>query len=149
MKTAKKNHILHYSLLGLYILLMFKFKLLDNLKSRHRFLYEKDLHLADPTYPNTLINLIPFRGLGLVTSTLNNVGLFIPLGFLLYMRFRSIKITIITALATSIVIETLQYVFLLGIFDINDIIFNGLGTITGVILCSLFFKFKPQHSPSL
>jgi len=65
-----------------------------------------------------------------------NIILFMPFPFCL--RYISPLITIgkllLIGLMTSVSIELLQYVFDLGLADINDVISNSLGVIMGVLI---------------
>jgi len=66
-----------------------------------------------------------------------NIVTFIPLGFfasLLFKRFSNIITVVVFSTITITVIETLQFVFNVGVFDIDDIILNTLGCIVGFTL---------------
>jgi glycopeptide antibiotics resistance protein len=60
-----------------------------------------------------------------------NISYFIPLGCLYGIRANKLEAAII-ALVTIIGIETIQYVFYIGTFDIIDIISNMLGCMMGL-----------------
>lgn len=65
-----------------------------------------------------------------------NIVTFIPLGFfasLLFKKFNSIITVAVFSTITITAIETLQFVFNVGVFDIDDIILNTLGCIIGFI----------------
>lgn len=82
-------------------------------------------------------NLIPFLYSFNISSVLN-VILFVPLGFLLPMiwsSYRSFKKTLLSGLGLSLVIEILQ-IFTFRLTDVDDLITNTLGTILGYWLCS-------------
>jgi glycopeptide antibiotics resistance protein len=69
-----------------------------------------------------------------------NIITFIPLGFftsLLFKRFNKIVVMIVYSIIIITVIESLQFVFNVGVFDIDDIILNTLGCITGAALYNL------------
>ena len=67
---------------------------------------------------------------------INNIWLFIPLGAILYRLSNNWKIAFIPVLL-SLVIETLQYLLNIGLFDLTDLIANSLGGILGIMLCDL------------
>ncbi|MDT2643609.1 VanZ family protein [Enterococcus dongliensis] len=69
-----------------------------------------------------------------------NVGYFIPLGCLYCMRAEKVEALVI-ALLTIIGIETIQYIFYLGTFDILDILTNLAGCIIGY---QLFGQIKKR-----
>ena len=64
---------------------------------------------------------------------LGNIGWFMPLGFLLpaINKKYSFLSTVITGLFFSLFIETLQFVFKKGVFEIDDLILNTFGTALG------------------
>lgn len=62
--------------------------------------------------------------------TIMNILFFIPIGYL----FRH-KRYIISILIICLSIESIQYIFSLGIFDICDIIFNIIGFFIGYLSC--------------
>lgn len=65
-----------------------------------------------------------------------NTGYFIPLGVLYGLRAGKVEAAVI-ALISIIGIETIQYVFYLGTFDIWDIFTNFAGCVIGYLLCGL------------
>lgn len=67
-----------------------------------------------------------------VVELLLNIGYFIPLGCLYGLRAKPLEAAVI-ALITIIGIETIQYVFYIGTFDIWDIITNFTGCIIGYL----------------
>ena len=96
------------------------------------------------------LNLVPFRTLRLfarlldsshpeyvraaVINLFGNVIMFIPLGFLLPVTFRSLSILWKTLLTTALLIcavEILQLFTLVGSCDIDDLILNVLGAALG------------------
>ncbi|QSX06570.1 VanZ family protein [Sedimentibacter sp. zth1] len=92
------------------------------------------------------MNLVPFMSYRQAMFDFSNIGmsqlifniiLFIPIGFLLPIcnyRFEKWYKTIIIGLSLTILIETTQLIFNGGVFDVDDIINNVLGTILGYSL---------------
>ncbi len=89
-------------------------------------------------------NFLPFKTIipyllgekGLIIAMINVVGnivLLIPIGFLFPFIYQSMtwKKTIALAVAAGLAIEGMQVLFRVGIFDIDDVILNGLGVIAG------------------
>ena len=70
---------------------------------------------------------------GPITNTVGNVAMFMPVGFLLYFLFRRRSLPIITVIGfcTSLCIEVAQYAFAVGYSDVDDLLFNTLGTLLG------------------
>lgn len=95
-------------------------------------------------------NLIPFRTVMmyitnykhfnldiLVINLLGNIAAFIPLGFFIPVIFKKankLSLIIIMTMLFSIIAELIQYVFIVGGLDIDDVILNTLGGIIGFII---------------
>lgn len=80
-------------------------------------------------------------------NTFGNVLVFIPLGIFLPLIFNAIKRlsqVILVIVICSLTIEVLQYVTLLGVFDVDDIILNLLGGTSGYLLTILIIKMKKK-----
>lgn len=89
-------------------------------------------------------NFIPFKTIipylfghkGLIIAGINlvgNIALLIPVGFLVPFVFRQMtwKKTLLLSVAAGFIIEIMQVLLRVGIFDIDDIILNALGVIIG------------------
>ena len=74
---------------------------------------------------------------GLRYEILNNIWLFVPLGAILYKLFPKIGIVVVPVLISA-AIETSQYVFGIGLCELDDIVSNGLGGLIGVLVCMSF-----------
>lgn len=89
------------------------------------------------------INLEPFLYMfSDMGSTLLNVVLFLPLGFLLpllWVDFRSVWKTLLVGFLTSLTVELLQ-IFTYRATDVNDLMTNTLGTLLGYC-----FGWAVQH----
>lgn len=87
---------------------------------------------------------IPFRSwytvvldnnIALLTQILANIILFIPFGFLLpccFAKCRKYRYTVLYAALLSLVIELIQGIAQIGLFETDDIIHNTLGACIGV-----------------
>ena len=105
------------------------------------------------------VNLLPFHSFLEATEqteyyreTLMNALLFFPLGLTLPFALESrVKrptgVTILTAMAFSILIEANQYFFSRGFCETDDVIMNTLGAIIGSLafLLSSRIPWKPRH----
>lgn len=60
-----------------------------------------------------------------------NVLLWIPFGAWLRLKTTNYKTAVMSGFIFSLVIETIQYIFALGVSDINDLIANTLGFVIG------------------
>lgn len=94
------------------------------------------------------INLIPFAGSLIINNRVDiseiilNVAIFVPFGIYVCMlkeEWSFIK-KVIPIFITSLVFETLQYIFALGASDITDLIGNTLGGIIGIAVFMLLSK---------
>lgn len=74
-----------------------------------------------------------------ISELLLNTGYFVPLGVLYGLRAKRLEAAVI-ALITIIGIETIQYVFYIGTFDIWDILTNFIGCMIGYQICLLIKK---------
>lgn len=103
-------------------------------------------------------NLIPFTTImpyllgerGQMIALFNiggNIVLFVPLGFLIPFVFRNVawRTLLVLAVIVPILIEITQAVFRIGIFDIDDVILNGLGVMIGYLVFVLFKKLQSSH----
>jgi len=95
------------------------------------------------------INLVPFKSIGFLVDRIlsngsykyylnivGNVLLFVPLPFVLY-YLSGVKNWLLFVLAgffLSVGVEVTQYLFTLGIADIDDVILNTAGTALGCLL---------------
>lgn len=108
------------------------------------------------------LNLIPFRtihdyitGGNIITrafalsNVLGNIVIFVPLGvcFALFSRRAKWIETLLWVFLFSMIVEIIQYIFRLGIGDIDDIILNVFGGAVGLVLYKiiwLIFKDKDK-----
>lgn len=78
-----------------------------------------------------------------ILNLLGNLIVFFPLGFLIpiwterKMRFVSI---LLLSFAFSLVIETIQLVSKVGVFDVDDLLLNTIGGILGWICCQIVWR---------
>ncbi|NQF16174.1 VanZ family protein [Brevibacillus sp. HB1.3] len=108
---------------------------------------QRMLEYGVPQYTHLFQNTKPFQTLvdyvfhydnysfGTVMYNLvGNVMLFVPLGLLLpliFMSFQSVHRVFFLTLSASLIIETLQLLFSLGSFDVDDLLLNALGGLIG------------------
>lgn len=83
---------------------------------------------------------------------IGNIVWFIPLGFFIPILMKRIikgyQVTLI-GMAVSLSIEVLQFLCVTGIADVDDILFNTLGTLCGVwlwrIMRRLYYRYKRRR----
>ena len=73
--------------------------------------------------------------MNLVSNIFGNILLFLPLAFFLIRLFKiqEIKTILLIGFLLSLWIEITQYLFILGVSDIDDILLNVLGTYLGFL----------------
>ena len=84
-----------------------------------------------------------------VENLLGNVLIFIPLGFLLPLlikRFRNTWLILMAGFFLSVFYECFQLVTGIGVFDVDDMLLNTLGTAIGVIIFWIIKKIFPTNS---
>ncbi|MEF7654982.1 MULTISPECIES: VanZ family protein [Bacillus cereus group] len=92
----------------------------------------------------------------IVRNVGGNILLFMPLGFLapiIWNKFKRIKNTILLGLAISISIELLQLTESLfsgwgRITDIDDVVFNVIGSIVGYFICKITLMLAAKYKNS-
>jgi glycopeptide antibiotics resistance protein len=142
-KNSKGRYIL-YTIFIIYLIVLFKIVL---------FKYEPlvDIIKGDIGTSFRSANLIPFKtileffSIGMEDNSLlwafsnifGNICIFMPLGYLLplfFEKFRSLKNVVIATLALSLFFELSQYFGYLGSLDIDDLILNTLGGVSGYLV---------------
>ncbi len=136
-------------LLALYLYLLFKilvFKDLPEIEIGHLKFRMGGTQSGDGNWV-PLKTIIPyFLGKkGLLIGGLNivgNIGLLMPLGYILPFLYRSVKWAkmIFFAITFSFLIEGIQSFYQIGIFDIDDVILNSIGILLGFQIYLLFKK---------
>jgi len=135
-----KRRLLFLMLLVAYSLLLVNvmvFKNLPTIRIGYLMLNFSGTHEAPP-------NFIPFKTIlpylfghkGLIIAGINIIGniiLLVPIGFLIPYLLKEMnwKKAILFAVLSGLVIEGLQTILHVGIFDIDDVILNGLGFMIG------------------
>ena len=76
----------------------------------------------------------------IIINLFGNIIMFIPFGFLgwLNAKYFSFKKLIVDFLSALIIVEALQYLTRLGVFDIDDLALNSLGVWIGFRMRKLF-----------
>lgn len=89
--------------------------------------------------------LVPFVHSHL-SEVIENVLLFIPLGFLVAMNFAAVRFLhkLGAIFVLSFLVETIQYIFSIGVSDITDVMTNTLGGFLGLALYRLGYKYIPK-----
>ena len=80
----------------------------------------------------------------IIINLFGNIIMFIPFGFLgwLNAKYFSLKKLIVDFLSALIIVEALQYLTRLGVFDIDDLALNSLGVWIGFQMRKFIDNFK-------
>lgn len=125
------------------------------------FVYFSDRYGRTDRFLEYRYNLTPFREINryfnykeyftlenLFTNLIGNVFIFFPVGILVPI-FKERKVGILyiggASFLFSLSIETIQLVFRIGVFDVDDLIMNTAGGILGFILytiCREIYRFQ-------
>lgn len=81
-----------------------------------------------------------FHNLKVLFEIAINIIMLIPMGGLVYVLSKNIKITIILGFCFSVFIEISQLILQKGYFEVDDIIYNTLGSLCGAILCKYMIR---------
>lgn len=74
-------------------------------------------------------------------SGILNLIVFIPIGMFFYKHYTSSVLAHLITVGAIIIKEFLQYLFGIGVGDINDVLFDYVGILIGVLLCFIIKKF--------
>lgn len=147
-KTIKKSKIFLYSISLCYIVIVIGATFLgrtpsnlDNVKMNLNLFssYFEAYHDIGVV----LLNNVLLRNLVL------NIMLFIPLGFLLPMcsdKLKKIYIVVLIGFFTTLVIEFTQHFQGYGVFEIDDVLNNTIGTLLGYCVFMFFYKLKSKEN---
>jgi glycopeptide antibiotics resistance protein len=82
------------------------------------------------------------------SNLLGNIALLVPYTFILIIlyNYRNYRLVFLSAFLISVCIEILQYIFRVGVADINDVILNSLGALSGIFIFSKLGKRNLQLS---
>ncbi|MFC4304037.1 VanZ family protein, partial [Cohnella boryungensis] len=153
-KAKKRDRLSELSLRALLVLYMFMLVKIILLKFRSMdpgFLWGR--LLAGLQQPGLLSqrldmgNLVPFREISRslrslsdhdIFNLIGNVAIFMPLGILLGLMFRNIEMAglkiAVCAFLLSLGLETSQLLFMIGQFDVDDILLNSVGGLLGFVI---------------
>ena len=144
-----------YALIMIWLLFFYRGNLIRNLDRRQEVRQHK-VYLTPfettSTYIRTFTQprLWRFQKEALINLG-GNIILFIPLGFLL-LSWREEKDRywrhLLDFAGISFLIESIQLVFRVGTFDVDDIILNSLGAMIGLFLWLQFQKVKDRLEPA-
>jgi len=144
----RKNHHFYRILTTVFSLLYSSFLIYAVFFAKRRRHPSGTRYLYIIPFKNTLhdFNDLPDIGLfNFLSNLLGNIFLFMPLPFILAILFKITRFStiIFTGFLMSFTIELLQYIFDVGVADIDDLILNTLGTIFGYLCLMVCKKWVP------
>lgn len=152
MKLKKKASVLALVLFACYLLLVFYIVFFARRRAGLKYLPDKYLLNLIPVEKNfnSFLNLQPQNlkeSWNFYSNLLGNILLFFPLPFFLFSIFniKTFRMVATAALLSSIAIELLQFLFKIGVADIDDILLNFIGAATGFWTIRLIIHFVPYH----
>lgn len=83
--------------------------------------------------------------MAVILNLFGNVAAFIPFGTILpimHRRFRSLFYMTLLTFEFSLAVEVIQLIFKVGSFDVDDLLLNTIGGITGYLVFGLMDKFR-------
>lgn len=137
MKKRKHQWAVHV-LFAIYMLVLFKLTILREGFSFGNFMKKGTLNLS------VFTGYIPFlrhrRWGHFIYLFGGNIISFIPFGaYLVYRRAKTVP-TVISGFLLSFFIESMQYVWGVGISELDDLILNTLGAFIGVVVVKVLEK---------
>lgn len=148
MKVLRRVFIIYCIILSILLLIKFDLSInsiMDKINSV-RWLREEGVWN---------VNLIPFRTISsqlrllksiptiAIKNIVGNIIIFVPFGFLFpmgYETMRQYRKTFFAGLAYILVIELVQFICMLGSFDVDDIILNSIGVFCGYVIFKMILK---------
>ena len=155
-KGTSKNlyivNILIYILFVVYLVLLFylvffRYRVIGNLSTvfnvkNYKYYFRYSINIVPfKTITEYLLNPHNLSFRIRCTNILGNILAFIPFGFfstVIFKKLRGTKQIITVSCMFSLCIEVIQLIFLVGSFDVDDIILNTTGGFLGYLLFILF-----------
>ncbi len=143
MFQSTKQKIISYTVFGIYLVLLIwlvLFKFATNLSELPSM---------------RAVNLIPFYYAQETTmhikEVLYNVVVFVPMGIYLHLLQENwkTKTKILAVFLSSLLLETVQFIFAIGACDVTDLIANTLGGALGIFFCIILGKCAPKNFVSV
>lgn len=132
-RKKAKFHLLH-CFFWIYMLVLIYFLLLSERKEYTYYRYNLVLFQEIKRFLN---GAKYFSTKEIILNLLGNVVGFIPLGFFISMKFRKKAFSFLSVFFVflfSLTMETIQLIFRIGVFDVDDLLLNTLGGFIGFFL---------------
>ncbi len=142
MELSKAQKRLSYTVFGIYIflltwLILFKFQV-DIFNMPHK----RNLNLIPFAQPKLIGGRVD------ISEMLYNVAVFVPLGVYICVFFEKMKLwqKLLLPLGVSVLYESAQFIFAIGLSDITDVITNTAGGAFGVLVFVLLRKWLGEKT---
>jgi glycopeptide antibiotics resistance protein len=112
-----------------------------------------DSRLSTSRFAPLHANYVPFKTIlpqlrgqprwsSAIINVLGNTVLFMPVGFLALLVFRKMTSpkTLVLAVAVGVTMEVMEGVFRVGIVDVDDVILNAAGVMSGFYFCRFWLR---------
>lgn len=142
IKTSKISFATTYGIILFYIVFLAR---------RRRNIIFRDLNLVPLRRTISAWQEISYYDeasrINFYSNLYGNIALFIPIPFILISIFKfQRKITVIVAaFLISVLIEIVQFIFKLGVADIDDVILNTLGACIGLLGYFILQKIQTRY----
>ena len=148
-KTIKKRQLLLYALSIVYAVIIIGAAFLSRFQDS--FIYNNDLNLNlfssyREAYHNINVDLLKNK---LFRNLILNIMLFMPLGFLLPFysdKLKKMYKVVLIGFGTTLTIELMQHFNSYGVFEIDDIFNNTVGTSLGYCCFMIFYRVKNKDN---
>ena len=153
MKTIKiKISLLLLLIYGLFLIKVIVFKYISNWTTFSEHISQLDSQLISRSMQRA--NFVPLKTIiqylmsdlsrGIIINNLvGNLVLFIPYGMLIGILIdKFVWKAMVVGLLTSLGFELIQLTFVLGSFDIDDIILNTIGALIGISIVKYWNKLR-------
>lgn len=138
MKEKNKHRIIiiGWILFYIYILLLSYFLFFSERYGRDLITQQYNLHLFKEI-KRFIIYREQIGPEGFIVNICGNIIAFMPFGFLLPLlnrAYRRFYITTVFSILFSLIVESVQLLLKVGVFDVDDILMNSLGGILGYVV---------------
>ncbi len=143
MKKTNYRWIIHV-LFAIYMVVLFKLTILRDSFDFHNYMKYGTLNL---TFFAEYIPFVRRHRWGRILYLFGgNIAAFIPFGAYLGYRGKKILPTVILGFLLSFFIESMQYIWGVGVSELDDLILNTLGALIGAAAVKMMEKIKEKKS---
>lgn len=151
-EQVKALRICSTVIFGVYIIFLTYF--LFFAESTGRTFQGRDYHYNLVLFKEIKRFIMYRKNLGLMAVLLNlvgNIAAFIPFGAILpvlHRKFRTFFYMTFTTFEFSLIVETIQLVFKVGSFDVDDLLLNTIGGMIGYLIFAIMNQIRRKQEKS-